>query len=93
MHWWARCDVPDDHHPHCQVFNARGLLLHDGVFIVHEPPGAFDSGVIQIAPENSHAEYLWLRDGRVLLPPDHNTQSQRELIDDLARGLNSTIKR
>jgi hypothetical protein len=50
------------------VFKINGAVVRDDVFLPFDGGPAVTASELQIAPDDSGADYVWLTNGRLLLP-------------------------
>jgi hypothetical protein len=82
-HWWERCscDTKEDTN-RCQVFNARGAVIWNEVFLPYEGGKAAKEAELQVDGESRIAgpQYVCLKNGRILIPKS-SFESFKEFLD------------
>lgn len=85
--WWQRCsyDANLDAN-YCQIFNAGGKVLYDGLFLPYDGGKPARESELKIAGDSSLAgpNYVCLKNGRILIPEAHFEQ-QKRFIDGVVR--------
>lgn len=82
---WAKCWV-DGTHNRCRIFNGAGKLLQDDVFITYSRESSVAAADLVIVPQRSGPDYLWLKNGEILLPVT-NYPEHRRSVEKLVQSL------
>jgi len=64
---WVKCSL-DSSDTRCVVFNINGVVVRDDIFLPFDGGPTVTASELQIARDDSGADYVWLRHGRLLLP-------------------------
>jgi hypothetical protein len=77
---WAKCWV-EGMDTRCRIFNGAGELLQDDVFVTYARRTSVAASDLVVVPERSGADYLWLKNGEMLLPqtnyPEHRRNAEK----------------
>ncbi len=68
--WWHYCEFGEDAKAHCQIYNAGGLVLYDGVFLPMDgqPLRAEELKLVYNSRWGDSAQFICLADSRILVP-------------------------
>ena len=69
--WWHHCEFRDsDDHAHCNIWNANGLALYEGVFLPldHAALNRDELKVVYNSRWGDNTQFICLHNGRVLVP-------------------------
>jgi len=75
---WAKCWAEGTQN-HCRVFDPAGMLLHDDVFLTYGRGTPVAPSDLVIIPERSGPDYLWLKNGEILLPATNYREHRRNV--------------
>jgi len=64
---WVKCSL-DSSDTRCVVFNINGVVVRDDIFLPFDGGPTVTASELQMARDDSGADYVWLRHGRLLLP-------------------------
>ncbi|HEY1308316.1 MAG TPA: hypothetical protein VGF24_32430 [Vicinamibacterales bacterium] len=82
---WAKCWV-EGTQTRCRIFNGAGTLLQDDVFVTYSRQTSVAVADLGIVPERSGPDYLWLKNGEILLP-ETNYLEHRQNVQKLVQAL------
>ena|SRR5689334_22205035 len=82
-YWWKYCWYePVDSQDHCRVFNRVGDLITDDIFLPYDGGPPLQPSELQIDSQLSFGDWVWLKNGRILLP-----QSNFARVKSLLNGI------
>jgi hypothetical protein len=64
---WVKCSL-ESGDVRCVTFNINGVVIRDDVFLPYDDGPSITAAELQIVPDESSADYVWLTNGRLLLP-------------------------
>jgi hypothetical protein len=82
---WAKCWT-ENTQTRCRIFNGAGKLLHDDVFVSYAQGTSVAASDLEIVPERSGADYLWLKNGDILLP-ETNYSGHRQSMEQIIQKM------
>lgn len=91
---WVHCWLdPQINLNRCHIYNASGDLIHrlghegdpDDVFLRYQGTGPVKTEDLQIDEGRTQPDYVWLRNGVILLPRN-DFDTQKAFLDRLSKG-------
>jgi len=84
---WKYCWYdPQDSDDHCRVFNGNGLIIIDDTFDPYDGGPPVPSEELRIDSRRSFGDWVWLENGRILLPRSDFDQVKNLLDGIIGKG-------
>lgn len=88
---WKYCWYePADTHDHCRVFNGNGLIVVDDIFDPYDGGPPVQSPELRMDGRRSFGDWVWLENGRILLPRS-NFDQVKKLLDVIIKKGNREL--